>query len=50
MAFNLIIDPRVIQDVKDAIDNYDEQQPGLRSSFEAALNNHLITLGKMHCN
>ncbi len=46
MAFTLVIDPRAIRDIQEAIDYYDEQQAGLGERFEAALNKHLLTLEK----
>lgn len=46
MAFTLVIDPRAIQDIQEAIDYYEEQQAGLGKRFEAALNRHLLTLEK----
>jgi len=38
MAFTLLIDPRAIQDIQDAIDYYDKQHAGLGGKFENALN------------
>ena len=46
MAFTLVIDPRGIRDVQEAIDYYDEQQAGLGERFEATLNKHLLILQK----
>lgn len=46
MAFTLVIDPRAIRDVQEAIDYYDGQQAGLGERFEAALSKHLLTLEK----
>ncbi len=46
MAFTLVIDPRAIRDIQEAIDYYDEQQAGLGKRFEAVLNKHLLTLAK----
>ena len=46
MAFTLVIDPRAILDVQNAIDYYDEQQAGLGERFEATLNKLLLTLEK----
>lgn len=46
MALHLIIDPRAISDVQQAIDYYEEQQIGLGERFENALNKHLIELEK----
>jgi hypothetical protein len=44
MAYTLVIDPRAIRDIQEAIDNYDEQQAGLGEKFESVLNEHLIML------
>jgi hypothetical protein len=46
MSFTLVIDPRAIRDIQEAIDCYDEQQAGLGARFEAALNKPLLTLEK----
>lgn len=46
MAFSVVIDPRAIQDIQQAIDYYEDQQPGLGKKFEAVLNKHLLTLEK----
>ena len=46
MSFTLVIDPRAVRDIQEAIDYYDEQQAGLGARFEAALNKHLLTLEK----
>jgi toxin ParE1/3/4 len=46
LAFTLVIDPRAILDVQNAIDYYDEQQAGLGERFEATLNKLLLTLEK----
>lgn len=46
MIFNVVIDPDVINDIQDAMNFYNEQEEGLGSKFENALNKHLITLRK----
>lgn len=46
MAFTLVIDPRAMKDVQDAIDYYEDQQSGLGVRFENALNEHLLKLEK----
>ncbi|MBC9798432.1 hypothetical protein [Sinomicrobium weinanense] len=46
MAYSVIVEPVAIQDIQEAIDYYDEQQPGLGEKFEAVLNKHLIALKK----
>ena len=44
MVYNIVIDPRAIRDIQQAINYYDEQQAGLGKKFEEALNKHLLTL------
>lgn len=44
MAFNTVLDPRAIQDIQNAIDYYEEQQPGLGQQFEDTLNHNLHKL------
>lgn len=46
MKFTLVVDSRVIKDVQEAIDYYDEQQVGLGKQFEAVFNKHLLMLEK----
>jgi toxin ParE1/3/4 len=46
MAYGIVIDPRAIRDIQEAIDYYDEQQAGLGERFETALDKHLLTLEK----
>lgn len=46
MAYAVVIDPRALRDVQEAIDFYDDQQVGLGKRFETALNNRLLTLEK----
>lgn len=46
MLFEIIIDPRAIQDIQDAINYYDEKQIGLGEKFLNALDKHLHTLEK----
>jgi len=46
MAFSIYVDPKAIWDIQEAIDYYDEQQPGLGARFEATLNQHLLLLEK----
>jgi hypothetical protein len=44
MAYTLLIDPRALWDVQQAIEYYDKQQTGLGKRFENALNKQLLTL------
>ena len=46
MPYNIVIEPEALQDVQRAIDYYDDQQTGLGKKFEAALNEHLVSLEK----
>jgi len=46
MSYSLVIDPKAIEDIQQAIDYYDEQQSGLGKRFESALNKRLLTLEK----
>jgi toxin ParE1/3/4 len=46
MSYAIVLDPRAIRDVQDAIDYYDDEQVGLGQKFEKALNRHLIALEK----
>ncbi len=34
MSFNTVLDPRAIRDIQQAIDYYEEQEPGLVERFE----------------
>ena len=59
MAYSIVIDPRAIKDIQEAIDYYEEQQPGIGERFETVLNKHLLILkntpyfrvryDKVHC-
>jgi plasmid stabilization system protein ParE len=44
MAFSTVIDPRAMQDIQQAIDYYENQQPGLGKQFEEFLNRNLSKL------
>ncbi|MBO6523658.1 MAG: type II toxin-antitoxin system RelE/ParE family toxin [Balneolaceae bacterium] len=44
MAFTTVLDPRAMQDIQQAIDYYDEQQPGLGEQFEDFVNECLVQL------
>lgn len=46
MAYLVIIDPRALRDVQEAIDYYEEQQPGLGEKFEQVLNRYFLKLEK----
>ena len=46
MSFTVLIDPRAIQDIQEAIDYYDNQQIGLGKKFENELNKYLVVLEK----
>jgi len=44
MAFTVVLDPRAIEDIQQAIDYYEKQQPGLGEEFEDILNEYLRKL------
>ncbi|MCB0760327.1 MAG: type II toxin-antitoxin system RelE/ParE family toxin [Flavobacteriales bacterium] len=44
MTFALLVDPRALRDIQNAIDYYDNQQPHLGKRFENALNRTLLVL------
>jgi len=44
MAFSTVIDPRAMQDIQQAIDFYENQQPGIGKHFEEILNQDLLML------
>ncbi len=46
MDFVVFIDNRAILDIQEAINFYDNQQPGLGKRFESVLNEHIIILMK----
>lgn len=46
MVYKIVISPLAINDIQQAIDYYDEQQPGLGEKFESALNEYLLVLRK----
>ena len=46
MGYSTVIDPKAIQDVQDAIEFYDEKEPGLGKEFENHLNESLKLLEK----
>ncbi|REL24795.1 type II toxin-antitoxin system RelE/ParE family toxin [Rhodohalobacter sp. SW132] len=46
MTFSILLDRRAIDDIQEAIDYYEENEPGLGSKFEDDLNNRLVTLSE----
>ena len=46
MKFTIELDSRVIQDIQEAIDYYDEQLIGLGEKFESYINKYIKTLAK----
>jgi toxin ParE1/3/4 len=46
LGYSIIIDPRAIREIREAMDYYDEQQAGLGQRFEAELNKNLLKLQK----
>jgi toxin ParE1/3/4 len=46
MAYKLVIDPKAIHDIQQAIDYLDEKQSGLGKQFESSLNKHVLALNK----
>lgn len=44
MEFIVDIDPKALQEVQEAVDYYEDQQPGLGVRFEATLNGYLTKL------
>lgn len=44
MAFTTVLDPRALQDVQQAIDYYEDQEPGLGEHFEGFANDCIIEL------
>ena len=46
MIFNVVIEPRALADIQDAINYYDEQQIGLGERFKRAVNTHIGYLYK----
>ncbi len=46
MKFNVVIEPRALRDIQDAINYYDEQQVGLGEKFKRAFDKHISYLYK----
>ena len=44
MPFKVVIEPRAVTDIQQAIDYYDEQLPGLGERFHAALSEHIAAV------
>ena len=44
MKYTVIVEPRAIKDIQDAIDYYNELKEGLGGDFYKALNNHIHVL------
>lgn len=46
MTYSIVIEPAALQDIQQGIDYYDDQQIGLGKKFEAAVNKHLVYIGR----
>lgn len=46
MAFKVILEPRAIVDIQDAIDYYDEQLSGLGERFKATVDDYMQTIAE----
>lgn len=46
MIFNIVIEPRALVDIQDAIDYYESKQSGLGEYFYQVIDEHLDTLSK----
>jgi toxin ParE1/3/4 len=46
MDYSILLDERASQDIQEAIDYYEDQQPGLGEKFENALNKQIQVLEK----
>ncbi len=44
MSYSTILDPRALFDIQEAIDYYEDQEPGLGERFESALNQSILML------
>lgn len=44
MAYSVNLDPRAIEDIREIIDYYEEQEPGLGKRFEQELGRHILLL------
>ncbi|MCD9575765.1 type II toxin-antitoxin system RelE/ParE family toxin [Flavobacterium soyae] len=46
MIFNIVIEPRALADIQEAIDYYESKQSGLGEYFYQVIDEHLDTLSK----
>jgi hypothetical protein len=46
MIFNVVIEPRALVDIQNAIDYYESKQSGLGEYFYKVIDEHLDTLSK----
>ncbi len=46
MLFTILIDPRALKDIQEAINYFDNQQVGLGARFEHELNEYLLVIKK----
>jgi plasmid stabilization system protein ParE len=46
VVYTIVLDPRAIRDIQQAIEYYDEQVPGLGEKFVGVLNKQLLLLEK----
>ena len=46
MPFTILIEPRALADIQQAINYYDSQQSGLGKKFEAAVDKHFLIISK----
>lgn len=44
MKFHVVVEPRAVEDIQDAIDYYDSRQIGLGEQFYETLNEHINSL------
>jgi toxin ParE1/3/4 len=44
MSYTILIDPRALQDIQDAVSYYDDQQVGLGVEFENELNDYFLVI------
>jgi toxin ParE1/3/4 len=46
MPFTVLIEPRALADIQQAIDYYDSRQPGLGKRFELAIDKHFLIISE----
>jgi plasmid stabilization system protein ParE len=46
MPFAILVEPRALADIQQAINYYDSRQAGLGKKFESAIDNHFSTISK----